>query len=153
MNEGMLAYSFREVNGAAGDVVLELFIEGALVGTGRIGREMLGVMHEQLGMDRGAVTAELRKALLANLAHREGQVTISELREEPARPLRFVGRFTYQGARELQMGAVWYDVTAEDIGPEAVPEEVRHKMRHEVLRRLTAPGTVAREVVEMHDRT
>lgn len=153
MEEGTLRYHFEEKGDAGGDLVLELFIEGARASAGRVSREMLGLMRGHLGLTREAVAAGLRRVLLGHLDRHVGRVTLVDFHEHPARPLYFISRYALQELDELEMGLVWCDVTSEELaGPESVPIVVQHRMRREVLLRHIQPGTVTREIIEMHER-
>jgi hypothetical protein len=151
MNGGTLTYNFEETADAQGGLLIHLLVEGVRVGTGRISKEALEQLLEQMGTERATIAAEMRRALLSSLGHRFGRVTLTEPREQAGGPLRFISRYTYQGWEELEMGVVWCDIIAEETGPESAPESVRHEMQHEVLRKIIKPGTVARELVEMYD--
>ena len=145
-----LSYEIREVPDADGGLVLELLAEGLRLGRASASADILADMGVMLGLDRTAVAAELRSALVEYLKHQLGTVTVSEPVEDPARKLRFRSRFTLRSGGEIQTGVVWYDVTDSMTGPESLAAVVRNKMRHEVHRKLTDPGTAARALVDLH---
>lgn len=101
-------------------------------------------------MDQNAVAAELRSALFEYLKNELDTVEISEPVEDAAKKLRFHSKFTLKTGDLIRPGVVWYDVTESTTGPDELPAIVRNKMRHEVHKKLTDPGSAARALVDLH---
>jgi hypothetical protein len=145
-----LQYEIHDVPDPEGGLVIDLVAEGARLARAAASADILGDMQTMLGMDRASVAAELRAALLEYLKNQLATVTVSDPVEDPARKLRFKSRFTLRSGHQIHTGVVWYDVTESTTGPESLPAVVRNKMRHEVHRKLTDPGSAARALVDLH---
>lgn len=145
-----VAYEIRELPSDSDGVRLALLVEGAVIATASAGGEVLHDMQAVLGLQRDAIVADLRAALLDVLRTQGQSVQVDSIVEEPGRPLRFSGRYTHRLRNDLRTGIVWYDVNTSVTGPEEVPAVVRNKMRFEVHRRLTEDGGAARALVDLH---
>lgn len=145
-----LGYELSESTTPDGGVVVELFVEGNLFARASASPTVLADMQCALGVDRGTVVADLREHLLNALKSHAQMVSIKGIVEDPKKRLRYEGRFSLQLGKEITPGHVWYDVTESTTGPASVPAVVRNKMRHEVHRRLTSPGSSARALVDLH---
>lgn len=146
MSGESIGYEIRERKDPDGGVVLELIVEGSLFARATASSTMLDDLQTELGYDRDAVIAELRKSLRGALKAQKQFVEISDLKE--GTPLRFTARFTHRLKDEISMGMVWYDVNSSTTGPDDLPAVVRNEMRLQVLRKLTSDGTVARALVD-----
>jgi hypothetical protein len=127
-------------------VVLELVVEGSILAHATASLTVLDDLRTELGCERDAVIAELRKSLRDVFKTQKQFVEISDMKEGP--PLRFAARFTYRLKDEISTGTVWYDVNSSTTGPDELSPVVRNEMRFEVLRRLTSEGTIARALVD-----
>jgi hypothetical protein len=127
-------------------LVLELVVEGSVLARATASSAVLDDLRTELGYDRNAVIAELRRSLRDVFKTQKQFVEISDMKEDP--PLRFTARFTYRLKDEISTGRVWYDVNSSTTGPDDLSPVVRNEMRFEVLRRLTREGTIARALVE-----
>jgi hypothetical protein len=151
MVSSALQYEIREIPDREGGLAFELLVEGSRLGRASASVDILADMHAMLGMDREAVATTLRTALVDYLKHQLATVTVSEPVEDSQRKLRFASRFTLRQGDHVQAGVVWYDVTESTTGPDSLPAVVRNKMRHEVHRKLTEPGSAARALVDPHE--
>lgn len=133
-------------------IELALSIEGKVLAVARASRDAVDDMQRLLGLDREAIEASLLEALEAHLRQELERVTLDHIQEDPERELIFHARYIYndeQGA--LDAGLATYDMAENVVTPEDLPPIVRNKMRREVHRMLTAPGSAARALVEIHD--
>lgn len=129
---------------------MELIVEGSVVARATVSGPIFAAIFASLGFDRAQVIAGVR-GTLSQVLRTQGQfVNISDIAENPNRPLYFNGRYNYRLGEEVSTGLVWYNVTASETGPENVPAVVRNKMRTEVHRRLTTAGSVARSLVDLN---
>jgi len=145
-----VGYEIRQASAPDGGVTLELFVEGEPVARAAASASVLDDMRTVLGHQRDAVVADLRKALLDVLKTQGQFVEILEPAEDPKKKLRFVSRYVYRLLDDVSTGVVWYDVTESATGPESVPAVVRNRMRQDVHRKLTDPGSAARALVDLH---
>ena len=145
-----LHYEIREVPDPVGGLIIELSAEGTHLARATASAETLADLQSMLGMDRASVAAELRDSLLAYLKNQLAMVTVSDPIEDPTRNLRFRSQYVWRSGDQIQTGVVWYDVTDSTTGPETLPAVVRNKMRQEVHRKLTDPGSAARALVDLH---
>lgn len=146
MSGESIGYEIRSGTAADGGVMLELVVEGSVLARATVSSDVLDDLRTELGYDRDAVIAELRKSLRDALKTQKGFVEISDLKEGP--PLRFIARFTNRLKDEISTGVVWYDVNSSTTGPADLSPVVRNEMRFEVLRRLTSEGTNARALID-----
>ena len=151
MSNESLGYEIIESTTPDGGVVLTLVVEGSSVARATADATVISDMGTVLGIGREDVVTELRKALLGVLKTQGQFVEVSNLKEDPASKLRFSGRFIYRLGDDVSTGIVWYNVNDSTTGPESVPAVVRNKMRHEVHRQLTDPGSTARALVDLDD--
>lgn len=149
MSKESIDYEITEHPTDDGGVAMELAVQGSMVARATVSGPRLAEMFGVLGFDRASVIAGVR-ATLSQVLRTQGQfVNISDIAENPSRPLYFNGRYHYRLGEEVSTGLVWYNVTATETGPEDVPAVVLHKMRTEVHRRLTTAGSVARSLVDL----
>jgi hypothetical protein len=151
MTTESVGYEIRDASTPDGDLVLDLVVEGAVLARATASATILEDMRSRLGLDRAAVVAELKEALVDALKTRGQSVVITDLREESGRPLRFSARFTYRLRNDITTGVVWYDVNTSQTGPDDLATVVRNKMRNEVHRHLTSDGSAARALVDLHE--
>lgn len=142
-----LSSEIREVAAPDGGIALELWAEGSRLARASASKPILEQMNAWLGLRPDQVAAELRGALVAFLTNQLATVAVSEPTEDPKQKLRFTSTFTLRSGDLIEPGVVWYDVTESTTGPDSLPAIVKNKMRHEVHRKLTDPGSVARELV------
>src|SRR5258708_37603601 len=129
----------REVPDPDGGVALELWVEGSRLGRAAASADILADMRAMLHLDRNAVAAELRSALLEFLKNELDTVEISEPVEDPGKKLHFHSKFTLKTRDLIRPGVVWYDGTESTTRPEGLPAIARNKMRHEVHQKPTDP--------------
>jgi hypothetical protein len=142
-----LSSEIREVADPAGGIALELWAEGSRLARAAASKQILEQMRACLGLEPAQVAAELQAALVAYLRNQLATVEVSEPIEDPKKKLRFASKFTLRSGDLIEPGVVWYDVTESTTGPDSLPAIVKNKMRHEVHRKLTDPGSVARELL------
>jgi hypothetical protein len=146
MTSESIGFEIRERTAPDGGVVLELVVEGSLLARATASSTALDDLRTELGYDRAAVVADLRRSLRGVFKTEKQFVEISDMKEGP--PLRFAARFTYRLKDEIATGMVWYDVNSSTTGPDDLSPVVRNEMRFEVLRRLTREGSNARALVD-----
>lgn len=151
MPSDSVGYEIRERASADGGVVLELVVEGAPIARATASAAILDDLRTERGLGREAALAHLRSALLDALKTQGQFVELRDLREHEGKPLHYSATFVYRLGPEVSTGLVWYDVNTSTTGPDDVPAVVRNKMRNEVHRALTAEGSVARALVDLHE--
>jgi hypothetical protein len=138
----------RKTSLADGGVELELLVDGKVVARASATRTALDNMRDTLGVEEKSILESLRDALLATLTLPGQFVEISDIKEEPGRPLRFNGRFTHRVRDRVSSGVVSYDVNTSATEPRDLPAVILNKMRTEVHHRLTSEGSTARRLVD-----
>lgn len=133
-----------------GGIRLGLFLEGKRIATAGASQDVLDDMQHTLGLDRAQVTEQLRGSLQSYLTSQLDKVTVTELRPDPTKPLLFHARYTYRDDDVIDSGVVSYDVGESKTFDSQLPALIRNRMRQEVHRRLTTPGSAARALVDMH---
>lgn len=132
-------------------VRLELSIEGKTIATASASHTILHDLFTIMGKDRQTVIQDLTNSLIQLLESNLSKVSISDIKEDSNNHGKFFAVYTFQKEASISRGVVWYDLKKSETGPENLSVIVRNRMRHEVHKYLTSPGTAARDLIDLNE--
>lgn len=124
----------------AGDLCLTFMPDDGRTASVVASAAALRTLEAELGLPRDAVRAAMLEALKLRIEQGLPAVTIRTPKPSATDASRFASLYFHTAGSLTVADCVWFDVSADLIGPAGVPTEVRIHMRFLVNRMLAPPA-------------